>query len=107
MFCTKCGNEISETDAFCPSCGAPIPEAQAAEENANPFAAATPEEPKKKGKIWIPIVAVIAAVALLAGIAYVYSAIIIPGKQREALLSTAEDTMNGISTGNVAEEDSY
>ena len=121
MFCTKCGNEISETDAFCPSCGAPIPEAQAAEENVNPFAAGststvdpanpfattTPEEPKKKGKIWIPIVAVIAAVVLLAGIAYVYSAIIIPGKQREALLSTAEDTMNGISTGNVAEEDSY
>ncbi|MBQ2317169.1 MAG: hypothetical protein II182_02930, partial [Lachnospiraceae bacterium] len=63
--------------------------------------------PKKKGKIWIPIVAIIAAVVLLASIAYVYSAIIIPGKQRDALLSTTEDTMKGISSGNIAEEDSY
>ncbi|SFT32240.1 zinc-ribbon domain-containing protein [Lachnospiraceae bacterium XBD2001] len=147
MFCTKCGKEISETDAFCPSCGEPNPAVKTAEtvadatteavaeaattetpatessdydysnpfaagststvDPANPFAATTPEEPKKKGKIWIPIVAIIAAVVLLASIAYVYSAIIIPGKQRDALLSTTEDTMKGISSGNIAEEDSY
>ena len=155
MFCSKCGKEISETDAFCPACGAPNPAAQTTEgtvadatvetvtetstteastteatteapatesyeysnpfaansdstvDPANPFATATPDAPKKKGKVWIPIVAVIAAVVLLAGIAYVYSAIIIPGKQRDALLSTAEDTMSGISAGNIAEEDSY
>ncbi len=124
MFCTKCGKEISEADAFCPSCGEPNPAAQTTEtvaeepnpfaagststvDPANPFATTAPEEPKKKRKIWIPIVAVIAAVAILAGIAYVYSAIIIPGKQRDALLSTTEDTMKGISSGNVAEEDSY
>ena len=24
MFCTKCGNEINETEAFCSYCGAPV-----------------------------------------------------------------------------------
>ena len=43
MFCTKCGKEISETDAFCPACGTPTPAASEGaplpEANDNPFAA--------------------------------------------------------------------
>lgn len=26
MFCEKCGNKLSEGDAFCEKCGAPVPQ---------------------------------------------------------------------------------
>ena len=50
MFCTKCGNELSENEAFCPTCGTPTAAASEGapmpETTPNPFAAAPTPAPE-------------------------------------------------------------
>lgn len=124
MYCMKCGKELSEQAQFCMQCGTSVGQATAPQEEAqtpareaspanavSPTASATPvQKPKKKKKVWIPIVIGIGAVLLSALIAKaVRSADMVPTPfdevetrptidLGEAAISDTEDTYSDTQT---------
>lgn len=71
MICRNCEKELPEGSVLCCFCGTPVEET--VEQPVEVIAQSVPEEsltesptPKKKGKIWILILAIVAGIALLA-----------------------------------------
>lgn len=64
MFCTKCGNQISEGEQFCTVCGEPVPQSAVSSEN-------VPDEPKKHSGTIPIIISAVAFVIIFAVIIFV------------------------------------
>lgn len=75
-FCSKCGKQIEDAAPFCQFCGQPQnsqPQAPYTQPAASPYSYAQPTAPqapvkKKKKKIWIPIVIIVALLSIAAGV---------------------------------------
>ena len=63
MLCNHCGRPLPENTKFCTECGAPV-----TIDNAAPAAAPTPTPPRKKKAPLIAVIAVLVALAILAGV---------------------------------------
>ena len=65
MFCKKCGRSLNESDKFCLDCGTPVDQEVPVTEVEAPVSAPVT---KKKFKLWIPIVALVAVVGIVVGL---------------------------------------
>lgn len=89
MYCPKCGNQISDTAAFCNRCGARVRPAQAQPgawtgQTQSPYGGQKAPPPKKKSGLWIAIT--ISAVAL-AGMCVAVCAVLIAGHHLRTQIS--------------------
>lgn len=89
MFCKKCGRSLTESDKFCLDCGTPVDQMQ--EEIVFAQAEAPAPVKKSKVKIWLPIVAVVAVLGVVA-------ALVLPG----LLASPAAKLLNAITNSAAA-----
>ena len=70
MYCKKCGSELREGAAFCPSCGAAVEDASHQEEPQEKTKSGKKEKPGKKKKgLWIAV-SILLVIALLCGIGF-------------------------------------
>lgn len=78
MKCTTCGAELRDGSKFCPSCGAPAPETDAAAETPDP-ATPRPARGPRKRRVPIPLVVALAAlgIATAASAGYLVYALVI------------------------------
>lgn len=91
MFCTKCGNELSDDVRFCTRCGAPVESSAATSVETVSTTEVSQASLQKKNK---KIVAVIAAsaVVVVAALALVFVFLILPSIDSKAETSITEQT---------------